>query len=162
MGRADSKMSANQVVPAAAGEGSEAKTKQQAEAEIIKQFQKLKEEKNNVSTKMAEIKMDKNEHEMCTKTMSKFDASRKCWRLVGGVLVERTVGEVLPAVQENVANVRSILTKLDKMHDEKEEEILAFMRKYNIVVKGAKAPDEETQAQLKAVEAENQAAEAEK
>ena len=48
------------------------------------------------------------------------------------------------------------------MHDEKEEDILAFMRKYNIVVKGAKAPDEETQAQLKAVEAEKVAAEAEK
>merc|ERR1712086_959719 len=89
------------------GDG-DAKTKKQAEAEIIKEFQKLKEEKNNISTKMAEIRMDMNEHEMCVKTMSKFDASRKCWRLVGGVLVERNVGEVLPAVQENVANVRSI------------------------------------------------------
>ena len=54
-----------QVVPAAAGEGGDgdAKTKKQAEAEIIKEFQKLKEEKNNISTKMAEIKMDMNEHE---------------------------------------------------------------------------------------------------
>ena len=60
------------------------------------------------------------------------------------------------------SQINELLTKLDKMHDEKEEEILAFMRKYNIVVKGAKAPDEETQAQLKAVEAEKVAAEAEK
>ena len=53
-----------QVVPAAAGEvDGDAKTKKQAEAEIIKEFQKLKEEKNNISTKMAEIKMDMNEHE---------------------------------------------------------------------------------------------------
>merc|ERR1712070_326519 len=151
-----SKMSSDQQV-AAAGEGGQEPSKQQVESAIIQQFQKLKEDKNGISTKMAEIKMDKNEHEMCVKTMSKFDSSRKCWRLVGGVLVERSVGEVLPAVQENVANINELLEKLDKMHDEKEEEIIAFMRKYNIVVKGAKAPDEETEAKVKAVKAEQAA-----
>jgi prefoldin subunit 2 len=30
-----------------------------------------------------------------------MDAKRKCFRLVGEVLVERTVGEVFPAVKKN-------------------------------------------------------------
>lgn len=38
-------------------------TKQEVEQAIIQQFQKLKQEKNELSSKMAEIKMDKNEHE---------------------------------------------------------------------------------------------------
>jgi prefoldin subunit 2 len=39
-------------------------------------------------------------------TINQMDAQRKCFRLVGGVLVERTVGEVLPAVSRNKDNVR--------------------------------------------------------
>jgi chaperonin cofactor prefoldin len=34
-----------------------------------------------------------------------LNKDRKCYRLVGGVLVERTVGEVLSAVQKNRDNV---------------------------------------------------------
>lgn len=34
-----------------------------------------------------------------------MDASRKCFRLVGGVLVERTVKEVLPALESNKEQV---------------------------------------------------------
>merc|ERR1712159_885131 len=120
-----------------------APSKQEVESAIIQQFQKLKNEKNELSSKMAEIKMDKNEHEMCIKTMAPFDADRKCWRLVGGVLVERTVGEVLPAIKENVTNMEGLIEQLDKKHDEKEEEILAFMKKYNIVVKGQVEPDQD-------------------
>jgi hypothetical protein len=33
--------------------------------------------------------------------ISKMDADRKCFRLIGGVLVERTVGVVLPDVTQN-------------------------------------------------------------
>jgi prefoldin subunit 2 len=38
--------------------------------------------------------------------ISKLDHSRKCFRLIGGVLVERTIAEVLPAVQKNSEGVR--------------------------------------------------------
>jgi hypothetical protein len=38
-----------------------------------------------------------------------LNKDRKCYRLVGGVLVERTVGEVLPAVQKNRDNVTQTL-----------------------------------------------------
>merc|ERR1711959_366576 len=127
-------------------EGERTPSKQEVEAAIINQFQKLKNEKNDISSKMAEIKQDKNEHEMCIKTMTPFDADRKCWRLVGGVLVERTVGEVLPAIKANVENIDQLIASIDKKHDEKEEEILAFMKKYNIVVKGSIAPGQNVAA----------------
>jgi len=34
-----------------------------------------------------------------------MDKSRKCFRLVGDVLVERTAGETLPAVRKNKENL---------------------------------------------------------
>ena len=41
------------------------------------------------------------EHEAVIKALSNLDPDRKCFRLVGEVLVERTVSEVLPAVSAN-------------------------------------------------------------
>jgi len=38
-------------------------------------------------------------------TISPLDGDRKCFRLVGGVLVERTVKEVLPALKTNQEGV---------------------------------------------------------
>lgn len=38
-------------------------------------------------------------------TLREVDPSRKCFRLVGGVLVERTVKEVLPALETNKEQV---------------------------------------------------------
>ena len=40
------------------------------------------------------------------------DPDRKCFRLIGGVLVERTVKEVLPALQTNLEGVRTIFLHL--------------------------------------------------
>lgn len=44
-------------------------------------------------------------HRLVIDTLKDVDASRKCFRLVGGVLVERTVKEVLPALESNKEQV---------------------------------------------------------
>lgn len=41
-------------------------------------------------------------------TLKEVDPSRKCYRLVGGVLVERTVKEVLPALENNKEQVQDM------------------------------------------------------
>jgi hypothetical protein len=46
------------------------------------------------------------EHKLVVDQLSKLEDTRKAFRLVGGVLVERTVGEVLPVVNENYLGVR--------------------------------------------------------
>jgi len=38
-------------------------------------------------------------------TLKPLDPKRRAYRLIGGVLVERTVGEVLPGVTSNKENV---------------------------------------------------------
>jgi hypothetical protein len=44
--------------------------------------------------------------------MSSLEPSRKCFRLVGGVLVERTVAEVHPAVTSNKEKIKSVIESL--------------------------------------------------
>ena len=40
------------------------------------------------------------------KTLAEVDPARRCFRSIGGVLVERTVKEVLPAITANKDQVR--------------------------------------------------------
>ena len=47
-------------------------------------------------------------------TISKMTGDRKCHRLIGGVLVERTVKDVLPMVQTNMDGV-SINSFMDRL-----------------------------------------------
>ncbi len=44
-------------------------------------------------------------------TLKEVDKDRKCFRMVGGVLVERTVNEVLPALEQNKDQVEQNLEK---------------------------------------------------
>jgi prefoldin subunit 2 len=42
---------------------------------------------------------EKKEHELVIEATKELESNRKCWRMIGGVLVERTLGEVLPALK---------------------------------------------------------------
>jgi hypothetical protein len=44
--------------------------------------------------------------------MDTLEPARKCFRLVGGVLVERTVAEVHPAVTSNKEKIKSVIESL--------------------------------------------------
>ena len=48
-------------------------------------------------------------------TLKEVDPSRKCFRLVGGVLVERTVKEVLPALETNKEQVMDEKKKTNQL-----------------------------------------------
>jgi hypothetical protein len=52
-----------------------------------------------------QLTLERDEHKLVVETMSKLESERKAFRLVGGVLVERTVGEILPAVSQNYEGV---------------------------------------------------------
>lgn len=71
------------------------------EEEVIQQFQILRDELNVIATKVSEVEGDVQEHDMVLKVLQPIEGDRKCFRLIGGVLVERTVAEVSPAVESN-------------------------------------------------------------
>jgi len=65
-----------------------------------------------------------------------MDTGRRCFRLVGGVLVERTVGEVLPAVERNQAGLQDIVQRITEQREAKVKILADFQEKYKIRVKG--------------------------
>ena len=75
------------------------------EQEIIQKFNFLKQELQQIAQKIGELEQEKEEHQMVTDTLNPVPSDRKCFKLIGGILVEKTVGEVLPTVVKNQEGV---------------------------------------------------------
>jgi prefoldin subunit 2 len=59
--------------------------------------------------------------------------------MIGGVLVERTIKEVLPAVQRNKEGLEEVVARLNETLEKKKKEIAEFETKYKIRMRKADA-----------------------
>lgn len=70
-------------------------------------------------------------------TLTPLPADRKCFRMINGVLVERTVSEVLPALQTNADGLKKVLDDLVKQYQSKQTE----MEKWKVSLIGTQSCD---------------------
>jgi len=56
-------------------------------------------------------------------TLDPLPSDRKCFRMVNGVLVERTVKEVIPAVRTNSDGLKKILEELVKQYKKQQDDM---------------------------------------
>ncbi|SOV05474.1 related to GIM4 - Gim complex component (prefoldin subunit 2) [Ustilago sp. UG-2017a] len=111
----------------------EAQKRQLTEQEAAQVYQSRRSELQGIASKIGELEGEADEHKLVIDTLSeasKNDPDRKCFRLIGGVLVERTVKEVLPALQTNLEGLKQILETLLKQYKQKETELQEFQREY--------------------------------
>lgn len=88
-----------------------------SEQEILNTYRRMQSEKQSLIQNLTKFEMDRNEHRLVEETLEPLDPDRRAFRLVGGVLVERTVKEVLPTVKEHRNNVRKLyLSRLFIVH----------------------------------------------
>ena len=55
--------------------------------------------------KISELEQEAKEHQLVLDAFESVEPSRKCFRMIGGVLVERTVQDIKPSLEENLLNV---------------------------------------------------------
>ena len=65
------------------------------------QYHNLIQESQQLMNKIPGLEGERNEHQLVEETLKPLDGSRWAFRLVGKVLVEITVSEVLPSVATN-------------------------------------------------------------
>jgi len=99
-----------------------------------------------LSRKINELDMDNNEHKLVVEALTPLDPGRKCFRMVGSVIVERTVSEVLPAVQKNMEQISGTMDKLTETLKAQQKAADEFATKYRLTAKpgtaaSAKEPD---------------------
>ncbi|XP_061462104.1 prefoldin subunit 2 [Rhineura floridana] len=130
---------------ATAGAGTGAAKALTAE-QVVAGFNRLRQEQRGLASKAAELEMELNEHKLVIETLREVDPTRKCYRMVGGVLVERTVKEVLPALENNKEQINKIIETLSQQLQTKGRELNEFREKHNIRLMGEddqKAPSKE-------------------
>ncbi len=88
----------------ATGEGEEFKN----HTEIVQRYVSMHEGVEALWTKINELRSELSEYEAVLKALEPMESSRRCYRLVGDVLVERTVGEVIPDVKQTEQGLQTV------------------------------------------------------
>ncbi|CAH1961029.1 unnamed protein product [Acanthoscelides obtectus] len=84
---------------------------------------------------------------MVIDTLKNVNEDRRCFRLVGGILTERKVKDVLPALLTNQLKLIELIAKLNEQILKKGQEINEYREKHNINFVGLDTPKaEEPQA----------------
>ncbi|GLT75053.1 hypothetical protein SLA2020_468060 [Shorea laevis] len=110
------------------------------EQAIANAYASMRSELNQIYSKITELEMEVSEHSLVINAIQPLDPSRRCYRMIGGVLVERTIKEVLPAVQRNKDGLEEVIARLNEALEKKKKEIAEFEAKYKIRIK---KPDSE-------------------
>lgn len=118
--------------------GSEKPLEMMNEQAVAGKWNFMRAELNQLYSKINELEQELNEHTLVINAIQPLDPGRKCFRMIGGVLVERTVGEVLPAVQRNKDGLQEVISRLAEALEQKRKEFADFETKYKIKIrKGA-------------------------
>ncbi|KAF8730376.1 hypothetical protein AX14_005578 [Amanita brunnescens Koide BX004] len=108
--------------------------------DIQQNFARIQNELQTLAGKIGELEQEADEHGLVLSTLNDAlteDPSRKCFRLVGGVLVERTVKDVVPALQTNRDGIRKVIANLTEQYKSREKDFESFKKEYNVRPVGA-------------------------
>ncbi|XP_017863228.1 PREDICTED: probable prefoldin subunit 2 [Drosophila arizonae] len=114
----------------------EAAKAQIAQEKIVAQFQQLRNEQRNLANSLNTLEMDLREHKTVIETLNAVDPDRKCFRLIGGVLCERTVKDVLPQLVENKEFIAKTIATVTADLSKKGVELNKFKEEHNIKIRG--------------------------
>ncbi|CAK9154386.1 unnamed protein product [Ilex paraguariensis] len=105
------------------------------EQAVANMYGAMRAEMNQIYSKITELEMEVSEHSLVINAIQPLDPSRRCYRMIGGVLVERTIKEVLPAVQRNKEGLEEVIARLNEALEKKKKEIADFEAKYKIRIR---------------------------
>lgn len=112
------------------------KSKTLSKQEILDGFNKLRQEQRALALKITELEGDAIEHATVLAALNKVDKNRKCYRLIGGVLVEHKVSDVISPLDKNKSQIEKLGEVLNKQLEEKGKDLNEFKEKHNIKVQG--------------------------
>jgi prefoldin subunit 2 len=107
------------------------------------QLRMMREECRDLAVKINTLEMDKTEHELVMAALKPLDPARKCFRMIGNVVVERTVAEVLPAVEKNRDQISGTVKMFTEMMAKKQQAASDFAAEHKIQEQRTSAPAKE-------------------
>ncbi|QSZ29728.1 hypothetical protein DSL72_004245 [Monilinia vaccinii-corymbosi] len=91
--------------------------------ELQNQYTNYKNGLQQIASKIGDVETEAEEHKLVLETIEPLPGDRKCFRMINGVLVERTVNDVVPALKTNSEGLRKVLEDLVKQYNSKQSEL---------------------------------------
>ncbi|KAJ8110452.1 hypothetical protein ONZ43_g5867 [Nemania bipapillata] len=76
-----------------------------------------------LAQKIGDVEQEAEEHKLVLETLEPLPDNRKCFRMINGVLVERTVKDVVPALKTNAEGLKKVLDDLVKQYKTKQDDL---------------------------------------
>ncbi|KAJ5231690.1 hypothetical protein PENSTE_c012G03562 [Penicillium steckii] len=102
--------------------------------ELQSQYTNFKNTLQQLAQKIGDIEQEAEEHKLVIDTLDPLPEDRKCFRMVNGVLVERTIKDVLPTLKTNSDGLKQVLEDMLKQYKTKQSDLDSWKKKNNIQV----------------------------
>ncbi|CAL8575241.1 Cochaperone prefoldin complex subunit [Xanthoria parietina] len=102
--------------------------------ELQQQYTNFKNNLQQLADRIGNVEQETEEHKLVLETLKPLPGERKCFRMINGVLVERTVKDVLPALQTNSDGLKRVLDELVKQYKRQQEDMEKWKKKNNVQV----------------------------
>ena len=114
------------------GGADESKHTSDQDQAILNELETMRNECKAVLEKISELEQERDDHEMVSTVLSDFPPSRRCYRSVGGVLMERTVSDIVPEIRSEWVKLSKALSELNTISEKKRQAIEAFKVEHSI------------------------------
>ncbi|QSL65717.1 hypothetical protein MERGE_003031 [Pneumocystis wakefieldiae] len=104
------------------------------ESDLSQQYNLYKQSLQQLAQKIVDLEVESNEHALVIETLMNHPSERKCFRMIGGVLVEKNVKEVLPSLKTNQEGIKSMIDQLSKQYKSQEEQFNKWQKDNNIKI----------------------------
>ncbi|CAD8091849.1 unnamed protein product [Paramecium sonneborni] len=113
---------------------------QQQQQEMLKnltnqqvvQYNKMRQDYAEIFRVYLDIEDERKEHTLVLDAVKNIDPKRRCWRLIGGVLVERQLEDVLKSLKESLELLEKTGQNYNTAMKQKEKELLDFELTHNL------------------------------
>ncbi|KAK8885096.1 hypothetical protein M9Y10_044225 [Tritrichomonas musculus] len=102
---------------------------------ISERFSQLRQELKELQSKEIQFELDLQQHERVLSSISSLPDDRKCYRLVGEVLVQMTIGQAKPALEQQKNSLSELVSTFKQKVQAKEDEMLKFQKDNNIQIR---------------------------
>lgn len=95
----------------------------------------LRQEQRDIVSRLNLLESDLTETKLVAEALQQIDPERKCYRSQGGILIEKKVKDVIPALEKSKEQLETMVAGAKKEITDKGKAIQTFMTENNIQIR---------------------------
>ena len=113
-------------------------SEQEIERATARKYQQLSSESQALVGRLMEVEDEKRENELVLEQISKLEDDRKCWRLINGIMFEKTKAQVVPELTAMIANLGQVQKQINQTLISLKQEMIQLEQAYSSIMEQAK------------------------